>query len=70
MTSVVDLVQSKNILLNKQEYKVNTNEYNPISHPEYFSLNILDQLGFHERQISLLCELAALFEEKLSLIHI
>lgn len=52
-----------NILINKEKFQVNSNEYNKIYHEEYNNLNILDQLGFHERQISLLNEISMLYEK-------
>jgi predicted O-methyltransferase YrrM len=60
-------MNSKEISINKEKFKVNPEEYKKIVHNEYNNLNILDQLGFHERQISLLKELSKLYENKVNI---
>lgn len=57
----------KDISINKQFFRVNHNEYNKVIHKEYINLNILEQLGFHERQISLLNELSKLYNKKVNI---
>jgi len=58
---------TKDIPINKQLYRVRTDEYCTIHHPEYTNLHILDQLGFHERIISLLTTLSSLYDQKVNL---
>lgn len=58
---------SKDIPINKQTFRVCTDEYCKVDHPEYINLHILDQLGFHERVISLLTTLASLYPQKVNL---
>ena len=58
---------SKDIPINKQTFRVCTDEYCKIDHPEYMNLHILDQLGFHERIISLLTTLSTLYYQKVNL---
>ena len=53
----------KDISINKQIFRVNNDEYKKVYHEEYNNLNILDQLGFQERQISLLKELSKLYNK-------
>lgn len=58
----------KEIVLNKtSRFRVKTDEYNRIEHPQYQHLNILHLFGFHERLISLIEELSYLFAEKVNL---
>jgi len=52
---------NKKVTINNQSFRVNNDEYNKIDNKEYSNLNILDQLGFHERLISLLRELSNLY---------
>ena len=59
---------SKDIPINKQTFRVRTDEYCKIDHPEYMNLHILDQLGFHERIISLLTTLSTLYYQKVNLL--
>jgi len=49
-----------NIFLNKNGYKINSNEFNTIIHNEYNNLVIREKLGHFERIVSLLTELAGL----------
>jgi hypothetical protein len=58
---------SKDISINKQIFRVLTDEYCKVDHPEYTNLHILDQLGFHERIISLLATLSTLYDQKVNL---
>lgn len=58
---------SKDIPINKQIFRVCTDEYCKIDHLEYMNLHILDQLGFHERIISLLTTLSTLYYQKVNL---
>ena len=58
---------AKDIPINKQIFRVRTDEYCKIDHPEYMNLHILDQLGFHERIISLLTTLSTLYDQKVNL---
>jgi hypothetical protein len=58
---------SKDILINKESFRINNDEYTKLEHPEYNNLNILDQLGFHERIISLLIELSKLYKHKVDI---
>jgi predicted O-methyltransferase YrrM len=58
---------TKDISINKESFRVNSNEYTKIDHPDYTNLHILDQLGFHERIISLLTELSKLYGQKVNL---
>ena len=60
-------IPMKDISINKKIFRVNDNEYNKIHHKDYNNLNILDQLGFHERQISLLKEISKIYDKKPSL---
>jgi hypothetical protein len=46
------------IELNKKTYRVNSNEFNKITHNEYTNLCIRDNLGYCERIISLMNELS------------
>jgi len=46
------------IELNKKKYRVNSNEFNKITHNEYTNLCIRDNLGYCERIISLMTELS------------
>lgn len=55
-------MNNKIVSINKKLFQVNNDEYNKVIHNEYNNLNILDQLGFHERQISLLKELSKMFK--------
>lgn len=55
------------ISINKQVFRVNKNEYTKIENNEYCNLHILDKLGFHERQISLLKELSKLYSKKINI---
>ena len=68
MTSTItNTMTSKDIEINKQIYRLNLNEYTKVNHEEYSNLNILDQLGFHERQIGLLKEISKLYKEKVNI---
>jgi glycosyltransferase involved in cell wall biosynthesis/predicted O-methyltransferase YrrM/tetratricopeptide (TPR) repeat protein len=58
---------SKDIPINRQTFRVHTDEYCKVDHPEYVNLHILDQLGFHERIISLLTTLSTLYYQKVNL---
>jgi predicted O-methyltransferase YrrM len=58
---------SHEVFINKEKFKVNTNEYTKVNHDQYSNLNILDQLGFHERQISLLKEISNLYPNKVNI---
>jgi tetratricopeptide (TPR) repeat protein len=58
---------TKDIPINKQTFRVRTDEYRKVDHPEYTNLHILDQLGFHERIISLLTSLSTLYYQKVNL---
>ena len=58
---------TKDIPINKQIFRVLTDEYCKVDHPEYTNLHILDQLGFHERIISLLTNLSSLYYQKVDL---
>lgn len=58
---------TKDIPINKQIFRVHTDEYSKIDHHEYINLHILDQLGFHERIISLLTTLSTLYYQKVNL---
>jgi len=58
---------TKDITINGNTFRVNTTEYTKVEHKEYHNLTILDQLGFHERIISLLTELSKLYEQKVSI---
>lgn len=57
----------KVIQIDKRLFRVNQNEYTKVHHEEYNNLNILDQLGFHERQISLLTEISKLYTNKVNI---
>jgi hypothetical protein len=57
----------KDIKINKELFRLNLNEYTKVYHEEYTNLNILDQLGFHERQISLLKEISKIYKEKIDI---
>lgn len=57
----------KDVYIEKKLFRVNIDEYKKIHHNEYNNLNILDQLGFHERQISLLKEISKLYEKKINI---
>jgi len=58
----------KEIVLNKtSRFRVKTDEYTRVEHPQYQHLNILDLFGFHERLISLIEDLSYLFTEKVNL---
>ena len=52
------------ISINKEEFLVKSDEYNPIIHDEFNNLKILSGLGEHERIISLLSELSQTIEGK------
>jgi hypothetical protein len=58
---------SKKIKINGKFYQVNNDEYNKVHHEEYSNLNILDQLGFHERQISLIKEISKIYPKKINI---
>jgi hypothetical protein len=47
-----------NILLNKQGYKIKSNEFNKIVHNDYNNLIIREKLGYFERVVSLLTDLS------------
>jgi hypothetical protein len=55
-------MNNKKVSINKKIFQVNQDEYNKINHEEYNYLTILDQLGFHERQISLLKEISKMLK--------
>ena len=63
----MDKMSTKDIFINKKIYRVNNDEYKKVNHEQYSNLNILDQLGFHERQISFLKEITNIYEVKVSL---
>ena len=48
------------VKLNKQNYHIFENEFTTINHTEYNNLVIKDKLGYYERIVSLICELAKL----------
>ena len=52
---------SKNITINKEEFKVLNDEFNKVHHNEFNNLNILSNLGLYERIVSLIKELSFLF---------
>ena len=52
---------NKLIKINKEEFKVKSNEFNTSPHDEFNNLNILESLGFFERITSLLKELRLVF---------
>jgi len=54
---------SKIIKINKEEFKVNDDEFNKVPHDEFNNLNIIDSLGLFERMISLLKEISLLFDK-------
>jgi len=60
---------SKKIDINSEPFIVNENEYCQKYHDEFNNLNILENLGEHERIISLLNELSFLFSEKSICFH-
>lgn len=47
----------KIVTLNKKDYVVSLDEYNEIKSKEYTNLKIIDEVGFHERIVSLINEL-------------
>jgi hypothetical protein len=57
----------KDVQINKELFRVNIDEYTKVHHEEYSNLNILDKLGFQERQISLLKEISKLYKEKINI---
>jgi hypothetical protein len=52
-----------NILLNKRGYKINANEFSTIVHNDYNNLIIRENLGYFERVVSLLKDLAVFSEQ-------
>lgn len=54
---------SKTITINKENFKVDQNDFNTIPHKEFNNLNILDSLGQLERMISFLKELSLLLNK-------
>jgi hypothetical protein len=66
-TTVPNTFLNKDISINNEIFRVNQDEYNKINHIDYCNLRILDQLGFHERLISLLTEISSLYPQKVSI---
>ena len=53
----------KNITVNSEPFNVNENEYLQKYNEEFNNLNILENLGVHERLISLLNEVSSLIKD-------
>lgn len=55
---------NKLIIINREEFKVKSEEFKQIPHEEFNNLNIYESLGLFERLISLIKELSLLFDYK------
>ena len=54
---------NKIIQINKEDFKVATDEFKKVPHSEFNNLNIFDSLGLFERLVSLLKELSLIFDK-------
>ena len=56
-------------IINNEEFITNSDEFVNLSIKGYETLNILSNLGYYERIISLLKELTKIFEYKINLLY-